>query len=370
MTGGYAAREAAAWRAIARHPAAVGLALGTVVFVVLFLLPPGNEARRGSAPTRPRGQRVVRIACDDAFRAFVDGQPAGESRSWSSAQSISIPDTDRVLVAVEATNHGGPGGLVGGWLSGPEAPRVVPASWVCHASREPGWQLPEFDDGAWKPAVSVRRFGEAPWGLEPGLDLSAADWVWARLPVGQETIYCRWWISRSRQPERPAASPVEPGEAAAPVPLRDDPASPTLIVAADDAAQVFVDGRLAIRSDTWAAPARIALPKSGRRILIAVEARNELGPGGLIGAWRSPQGLTVPAEWTCRETLEPGWNQPRDDPRWPRAVMISPYGEAPWGRTAGGDLDGAAWWWTRSPAEERQAVYCRWWIPAHPASKR
>jgi hypothetical protein len=155
----------------------------------------------------------------------------------------------------------------------------------------------------------------------------------------------------------------------APVLPEEDPASPSLIVAADDAAQVFVDGRLATRSDTWAAPARLALPKSGKRVLIAVEARNERGPGGLIGAWRSPGGVTVPAEWTCREAPEPGWNQPTGDPRWPRAELLSPYGGAPWGRPAGSDLDGAAWGWTRSPAGENQTIYCRWWIPAQPGLK-
>ena len=45
--------------------------------------------------------------------------------------------------------------------------------WKSSDKKEPGWEKPDYNDAAWKPAREVAAFGEGVWGNAVGAPLSS-----------------------------------------------------------------------------------------------------------------------------------------------------------------------------------------------------
>ena len=101
------------------------------------------------------------------------------------------------VVAVHATDSGGPGGFIGevawdGNLS------VTDASWrvTTAAPGGDGWKLSGFDDSSWVQASSYGSYGVAPWlervvGFPSG---STAEWIWSADNAGDNEVWLRHTI--------------------------------------------------------------------------------------------------------------------------------------------------------------------------------
>jgi hypothetical protein len=192
------ARSAAPTLRLHRSMFAIAAATAAVIGSVLFVY-----------TGRPR----LTLACDDTAEVWIDGEKAGSIERWDHPLSLAFPRGERVLVAVDAVNLGGPGGLIAAASARPRFARLVePATWVCSPTADPGWSRADFDDSSWQPAPVVMAYGGGAWQRRAGTLLEGAEWVWRTVPVPeQDHMYCRWWATR-------------PGGGGGP-PIVDDPGS-------------------------------------------------------------------------------------------------------------------------------------------------
>jgi hypothetical protein len=357
------------WTAGWRGRIHVALALALTLFLVWLILPwsdrPPRPAADGIAGWR-EAESVVVVAGDNAAKVYVDGRAAGATDQWMKPVVVGVPQKERVLVAVEATNQGGQGGLLGMRLTGSSSGDSTPADWRCSEQAGPGWLLPDFDDSAWEPAMFVAAYGDAPWGTFSTADLSDAEWVWTTMPVpDQMTIYCRWWAAPPgpNRTERAATQRRRPFED-----------RPRALLTADNSMSVYVDGSSFGRQADWTTPLTIPMPESQERVLVAVEVTNNGGAGGLLGAALSAvaedgEAVLAPADWRCHGESKAGWHLPEfDDESWTAPQVIAEYGSPPWSRLNGPDLDGSRWVWLENPVPELSTMFCRWWaMPPEPS---
>jgi alpha-L-rhamnosidase len=170
------------------------------------------------------------------------------------------------------------------------------------------------------------------------------------------------WISAPAPPEKPGpANPFAglrwvwmPGEDA----LSDVPAetryfrgsftlpagrvvkSARFLITADDRFRLFVNGRVAGHGDLWSHPERLSIEPMLRPGVntLAIEATNNASQAGLLGrlsiAFSSGQPLEIPVDetWKVSRMAPSGWTDAGfDDSGWPRAAVVAPVGEGPWG---------------------------------------
>jgi alpha-L-rhamnosidase len=143
--------------------------------------PPGKRFFRKSFETPP-DQKLksaqVLVTADDQFAMYLNGKPAtnssGQSDSWRQPSLIDVKGLlapGRNLLAVEATNAGGPAGLIAKVMLCPETgrPAVVVSdnTWKAGKDGPAGWNGAGFSDAAWTAAQETASFGGGPWGT-PG----------------------------------------------------------------------------------------------------------------------------------------------------------------------------------------------------------
>ena len=109
-----------------------------------------------------------------------------------------------------------------------------------------------------------------------------------------------------------------------------------LTAAADDSADVFLNGVLVAKCERWDRPVRAEVTvrlNQGENVL-AVAARNEAGPGGLLVHLNLGGETTVVSDdsWLVSETEEPGWSSLEFNAApWKRARSLGAHGIQPWG---------------------------------------
>lgn len=135
-------------------------------------VPVGTRYFRGAFTEQyPVAEAEIHIACDDEFVLFVNGKEAGRGTRWQDGKVIDVTKLLRPgknVVAVEATNRGGPAGLVA-WL----ARRTVPGNhytfltdsrWKCSKEASRNWREVNFDDSKWSAVNVIGDFGKVgPW---------------------------------------------------------------------------------------------------------------------------------------------------------------------------------------------------------------
>ena len=108
--------------------------------------------------------------------------------------------TDTCVLAIKATNGGGPGGI----LLSTDTGVVSDETWKCSATEQAGWYLEEFDDSGWDNAYVVGNYGDPTWPFPDGTERldeisTSAKWIWDTGYHGTDaqTTYCRKTICDS-----------------------------------------------------------------------------------------------------------------------------------------------------------------------------
>ncbi len=109
----------------------------------------------------------MHIACDNEFVLFVNGKEAGRSSEWKDGKVLDVKrflHTGKNTIAVEATNRGGPAGLVA-WLvrrtiPGNQYTMVTDASWKSAAEAPDNWRETSFDDAKWAAVKVLEELGK------------------------------------------------------------------------------------------------------------------------------------------------------------------------------------------------------------------
>jgi hypothetical protein len=128
------------------------------------------------------------------------------------------------------------------------------------------------------------------------------------------------------------------------------------VVSCDNEFTLFVNGKEAGKDDgggdSWARPQTINVAKhlkagANALAIAAVNGSNEPNPAGLIGRLTvtfdsgDPLVVTIDKSWRAAKQGQAGWKDAGfDDKSWPAAEAVATFGDAPWGRIAGGGSGG------------------------------
>src|SRR5688572_30524564 len=215
---------------------------------------------------------------------------------------------------------------------GEESPWSQPARWSTGLLKPSDWSADWIGYDAPPPGAS----DEA-----PELTLDDARWVW----------------HTAEPPEAPPAEGAEKAEGAKQewryfrrtfeLPADRAIASATLLLTADDHADVYVNGEKLGRAGNWRRLHRMEVGslKAGRNTL-AIAVDNAVGsPAALVGKLRvdfeegEPLVLPIDASWKVSPTAAEGWETADfDDSAWPAATEIAAMGDAPWGKVSETEL--------------------------------
>jgi transposase len=132
-----------------------------------FVLPAGKAIERAQ----------LRVSADDSFTARLNGETLGASDDWHAGKQFENlarllkPGTNVLAIVAEnkpANVPANPAGLIAcleiRFADGEALKLVSDATWRCAKSEVSGWDTPGFDDAAWAKAMTVGRYGDAPWG--------------------------------------------------------------------------------------------------------------------------------------------------------------------------------------------------------------
>ena len=115
----------------------------------------------------------LRLAVDNEFEAWVNGQFVTSGQEWTDLSRASIREHLRIgrnVLAVAARNRGGPRGLIGEIQLGtrPGVPLVSSdPTWMATIQPQPsGWIESDDSPSDWTAAVALAPFGEGPWGRQ------------------------------------------------------------------------------------------------------------------------------------------------------------------------------------------------------------
>jgi hypothetical protein len=143
--------------------------------------PPGTRWFRGRLEV-PAGRSIRKaaftITADNHYALYVNGRAAGKDdgdvEGWRTPQ---VHDVAKLLksganvpaiAAANATDQPSPAGLIGflkvEFDAGDPLVARIDGTWKASDRKADGWEKPDFDDAAWKPARAVARYGHGPWG--------------------------------------------------------------------------------------------------------------------------------------------------------------------------------------------------------------
>jgi Protein of unknown function (DUF4038)/Domain of unknown function (DUF5060) len=133
----------------------------------------------------PAGKRIdraaLRLTVDDRFTAYLNGRLVGSHADWKAGREFAdvapLLRPGKNVLAVRGENAPGPKGANPAGLAcnlevflddGQTLVGLSDQTWRCSTTEANGWQDPAFDDGGWKSARIIARFGEGPWGTAAG----------------------------------------------------------------------------------------------------------------------------------------------------------------------------------------------------------
>jgi hypothetical protein len=133
-----------------------------------FAMPDGAKVKKA----------VLHLSVDDKFTAYVNGRRVGEHQNWMVPARYDVTKMlrpGRNVLAVRGENlpapvDVNPAGLLCALsitlADGTMAAINSDAEWRSSADEAPDWSAPAFDDGGWKPANVVGKYGDPPWGQQ------------------------------------------------------------------------------------------------------------------------------------------------------------------------------------------------------------
>ncbi|KAF8343239.1 hypothetical protein F5887DRAFT_342249 [Amanita rubescens] len=119
---------------------------------------------------RATGGTIV-ISTDNAYTLYINGQLIGSHADWTHAQTYSFhltPPTHNIVVAINATNFGGPAGVIAAVELNAGCANfvyVTDRTWKYNLHVHPHFQT--GNDIGWPFAVQEGLYGVAPWGAIP-----------------------------------------------------------------------------------------------------------------------------------------------------------------------------------------------------------
>ena len=129
-----------------------------------------NFRKSFDLPDEPKSAHVW-AACDNEMWLSVDNHLVGWNNQWQSPTAADVTKllhAGRNAVTVHASNADGPAGLILKLhietVSGKTIDLITDGTWRVLGDTPKDWQNPAFDDSSWKPAVSLGKYGIAPWG--------------------------------------------------------------------------------------------------------------------------------------------------------------------------------------------------------------
>jgi len=106
--------------------------------------------------------------CDNEFILYVNGQRAGDSKSWNTPVAFDLArhlQKGRNVIAVKATNTAsGPAGFILRAQLGKEW-LLTDETWLAAKQKYPHWNQANFESRSWKHAVNAGPVGSPPWSL-------------------------------------------------------------------------------------------------------------------------------------------------------------------------------------------------------------
>ncbi|KAK0432656.1 lectin [Armillaria borealis] len=308
---------------------------------------PGGAAPNGPRPFRkiiphtntkcPVCATIIVIA-DNRYTLYANGAEIGSGIAYEGSGSTSqvytvglSPEIDNVI-AINATNTGGPAGLIAtiqvDYLDGTSETFVTDASWkTLQTATASGFENPSLDDSAWTAANVQGKAGMAPWGaisLPPALDLTQSNWIWTNestnaavtTPVGNRAF------------RKTIQSPYGKGAVCAKV-----------VLTTDNGYTVYANGQnLGSGSDYTTAQAYSVPQLNPDENVFAVNGVNTGGPAGVIGtilvAYNDGTSVSYVTDgtWKSFVGVPSGFELPAtNDDTWAAATISGKYGVSPWG---------------------------------------
>ncbi|KAK0202315.1 lectin [Desarmillaria ectypa] len=308
---------------------------------------PGGAAPNGSRPFRktiphtstkcPVCATAIIIA-DNRYTLYANGAEIGSGIAYEGTGSTSqvytvglSPEIDNVI-AINATNTGGPAGLIAtihvDYLDGTSETFVTDASWkTLRTPTADGFGNPSLDDSAWIAASVQGKAGMAPWGtiaLPPALDLTQSNWIWTNetpnaavtAPVGNRAF------------RKTIQSPYGKGAVCA-----------KIVLTTDNGYTVYANGQsLGSGSDYTTAQAYSVPQLNPDENVFAVNGVNTGGPAGVIGtilvAYTDSTSVSYITDntWKSFVGVPSGFELPAtNDDSWDDATISGKYGVSPWG---------------------------------------
>ncbi len=126
--------------------------------------------REFDAPAKIKSAKVGATA-DNAVKLFVNGEKVLDHDNWANSRQadlIKLLKPGKNVLAAECSNSGGPAGVIVQLVmeleDGKKIHIVSDETWTGSMTAPDGWKNVGFDAKAWKNAVSVGKWGAAPWG--------------------------------------------------------------------------------------------------------------------------------------------------------------------------------------------------------------
>lgn len=173
---------------------------------------PGEEGATGDRLFRRLWSREasaavarLRITCDNAYAAFLNGREVGRGAAWTRVQEYDVTEllgAGENVLAVIATNQGDAAGLIAELTATDERGREerlsTDASWRCARTAPPAWREPGFDDAAWVSADEVAPFEGSLWATHPMGPPALDPRGPAPRPVFRSSPLASTWHARER----------------------------------------------------------------------------------------------------------------------------------------------------------------------------
>lgn len=128
-------------------------------------------------PDGPLIRATLRLAVDDKFIAWLNGERLGSHNTWRSFREFNITkrlQPGKNVLAVRAENTPAPQANPAGLLCSLEIVRgsavtnvVSDTSWRVTSAEQPGWTNAVFDDANWLAAKRAAQYGDKPWEKIP-----------------------------------------------------------------------------------------------------------------------------------------------------------------------------------------------------------
>jgi len=198
----------------------VELLTSSHVIGVPYTLNVNNVSDRAASPnaivtteskdyTGQGGVITVRLAADDGYQIYINGEAVGTGSNWQISQEYTATArAGKNIIAIKGTDIEGQAAIVAE-IDFDGVHYVSNDSWKASAVEETGWETVNFNDQAWQKATQIGLHGSArPWSDYSNVRGISLDknvyWIWSADNENDDTAYLRFTIRPSGDMVAPA----------------------------------------------------------------------------------------------------------------------------------------------------------------------